>query len=67
MTGSPIPIVGLVIIYVYFVTEWGPNIMKSRPAYDLKNVIKIYNLIQIFVNLFIGVYVSGDLLNKYLK
>lgn len=32
--------------------------MKSRPAYDLKEVIKVYNLIQIFTNLYIGINVS---------
>lgn len=58
MTGSPFPILGLIAVYVYFVTDWGPNFMKNRPAYDLKNVIKIYNLIQIIVNLFVGLYVS---------
>lgn len=58
MTGSPFPILGLIVIYVLFVTDWGPNLMKNRPAYDLKNVIKIYNLLQIIVNLLIGLYVS---------
>lgn len=57
--GSPIPIVVLIVTYVYTVTIWGPNIMKPRKAYDLKGVIKIYNLIQIFTNLYIGIVVSG--------
>lgn len=56
--GSPLPIVGLIIFYVYFVTEWGPKLMKDRKAFDLKGVIKIYNLIQIFANLYIGFNVS---------
>lgn len=33
--------------------------MRPRKAYDLKGVIKIYNLIQIFTNLYIGIVVSG--------
>lgn len=56
--GSPIPIVILIVAYVYSVTIWGPNLMKPRKAYDLKGVIKIYNLIQIFTNLYIGIIVS---------
>lgn len=59
LTGSPIPIIALVFVYVYYVTKWGPKWMESRPAYDLQGFIKIYNLIQIFTNLFIGVYVSS--------
>lgn len=57
-TGSPIPIIGLIVSYIYFVTVWGPKYMKPRKAYDLKGVIKIYNLIQIATNLYIGIYVS---------
>lgn len=60
LTQSPMLIISLVAIYVYFVTHWGQRYMKNRPAYDLKNIIKVYNLIQIAVNLFIGVYVSGN-------
>lgn len=51
-------IIVLISLYVYFVTYWGQQYMKSRPAYDLKNIIKVYNLIQIVVNLYIGIYVS---------
>lgn len=58
LTGSPFPIIGIVALYVMFVTDWGPKYMKSRPAYDLKEVIKVYNLIQIFTNLYIGICVS---------
>lgn len=58
MIGSPFLIAAFVAIYVFFVTEWGPNFMKNRPAYDLKDVMKIYNLLQIIVNLFVGFYVS---------
>lgn len=56
--GSPIPIIGLIAGYVYTVTVWGPNYMRPRKAYDLKGVIKIYNLIQIVTNLYIGIIVS---------
>lgn len=61
LTSSPMFIIGLIIVYVYFVTDLGQKYMKSRPAYDLSNTIKIYNVIQIFMNLFIGGYVSIDI------
>lgn len=51
-------IAGLVVLYVYFVTDWGQKYMKSRPAYDLSSIISIYNVVQIFTNLYIFLYVS---------
>lgn len=51
-------IIGIIVIYVYFVNDWGQKFMKSRQAYDLSNIIQIYNLAQIFINLYIGLYVS---------
>ncbi|XP_070502340.1 very long chain fatty acid elongase 7-like [Chironomus tepperi] len=45
--GSPVPL--LIIFAVYFaILKFGPIYMKNRPAYKLKNVIRFYNLIQIF-------------------
>jgi hypothetical protein len=45
--GSPVPL--LVIFIIYFaILKFGPIYMKNRPAYKLKNVIRFYNLIQIF-------------------
>lgn len=67
MTGSPIPIIALVACYVYFVVLWGPKYMKSRPAYDLNGFIKIYNLIQIVTNLYIGFFVSAHYLNNFFE
>lgn len=67
LTGSPIPIIALVVVYVYYVIKWGPQWMEKRPAYDLQGYIKIYNLIQIGMNLFIGVYVSVINLGKMTK
>lgn len=58
--GSPFPIIALLVVYVYFVTAWGPRWMENRKAYDLRGIIKIYNLFQIFANLYIGIYVSGS-------
>lgn len=29
LTGSPIPIIALVFVYVYYVTKWGPKWMES--------------------------------------
>lgn len=57
--GSPIPVIGVIFSYIYFVSVWGPNYMKNRKPFDLKWLIKIYNVIQIISNLYIGVVVSN--------
>lgn len=58
LIGSPFPIIGLIGVYTYFVTILGPRWMQNRKAYDLKLIINIYNLFQIFANLYISVVVS---------
>lgn len=58
LTSSPMIIIAIIFLYVYFVTVWGQRFMKSRQAYELNNIIKIYNFIQIILNLFMGSYVS---------
>lgn len=60
LTSSPMLILGLIALYVYFVNDWGQRYMKNRPAYDLNNIIKIYNFSQIILNLFMGTYVSNE-------
>ncbi|XP_050086268.1 elongation of very long chain fatty acids protein AAEL008004-like [Anopheles aquasalis] len=50
LAGSPILIVGLVVAYLYFVLRWGPRYMSNRKPYDLRNVIKAYNLFQVIAN-----------------
>lgn len=43
MVKYPSIIFWLTVGYLYFVKVWGPQFMKSRPAYDLKTAIKVYN------------------------
>ncbi|XP_022665336.1 elongation of very long chain fatty acids protein AAEL008004-like isoform X2 [Varroa jacobsoni] len=43
MVKYPSIIVWLTLGYLYFVKVWGPAYMKSRPPYDLKIAIRIYN------------------------
>jgi elongation of very long chain fatty acids protein 4 len=49
-------IIGAYIVIVKF----GPKLMENRKPFDLKNVMMIYNLIQVIANTAIGVYVSGN-------
>lgn len=56
--GSPFPVLGVVACYVYFVKVLGPKMMENRKPYDLTKVIYVYNIFQIFLNLYIGCVVS---------
>lgn len=58
LTSSPMLIILLTAVYVYFVTSWGQRFMKSRPPFEIDSIIQVYNLFQICINLFIGTYVS---------
>ncbi|KAL7021732.1 hypothetical protein ACKWTF_011998 [Chironomus riparius] len=51
---SPWLITCIVGGYVFFVTGFGQRLMKDRKAFDLTSIINIYNIIQVFLNLFMG-------------
>ncbi|KAG5864676.1 hypothetical protein JTB14_022824 [Gonioctena quinquepunctata] len=50
---SPLQPILILAGYLYFVLKWGPEFMKDRKPFDLKNVIIMYNAIQIVLNLYI--------------
>lgn len=52
------PVVTIVGGYIFFVTGFGQKLMKNRKAFDLTSIINIYNIIQIILNLFMGLGVS---------
>ncbi|XP_058059744.1 elongation of very long chain fatty acids protein AAEL008004-like [Anopheles bellator] len=62
LLGSPWPIVAIIVIYLKFVKNWGPRMMQNRKPFQLKTIMNAYNLLQIVLNLFIGI-VGG--LNSY--
>lgn len=49
----------ILVTYVYFCTKAGPRFMKDRKPYDLKAIIQVYNIIQIFASTYL-VYVVSD-------
>ncbi|KAH8328599.1 hypothetical protein KR067_011484, partial [Drosophila pandora] len=52
---TPWPTVVIIIAYFAFVLKLGPEFMKNRKPYDLRGIIKAYNIIQILYNLY-GLY-----------
>lgn len=47
MMGGPFPTLFICLSYAYFVKVIGPKIMENRKPFDLKNIMKIYNLFQV--------------------
>ncbi|KAH8266693.1 hypothetical protein KR018_010464, partial [Drosophila ironensis] len=50
MWRTPWPTVTIISAYLLFVLKLGPKFMENRKPYDLRNVIKCYNIIQIIYN-----------------
>jgi GNS1/SUR4 family len=50
---SVFPVLLIIILYVFFVTNWGPKLMRDRKPFQLNSFIAIYNLFQIVANLII--------------
>lgn len=55
---SPWPTITIILIYLTLVYRILPAYMKNRKPYNLTTTIKIYNLFQIFMCLFILQWVS---------
>lgn len=52
------PIACIVGLYIFFVTGFGQNWMKTRKAFELTKIINFYNITQVFLNLSLGIGVS---------
>lgn len=53
LASSPIPTAAFCLIYVYLVKVLGPQLMKNRNPFQLRNVIVIYNFIQVLFSLWL--------------
>ncbi|XP_054274964.1 elongation of very long chain fatty acids protein AAEL008004-like [Macrosteles quadrilineatus] len=47
LMSSPWPVLSIVSFYLYFVLQLGPALMKTKPAFDLKYVMIVYNFYQV--------------------
>ncbi|XP_058818388.1 elongation of very long chain fatty acids protein AAEL008004-like [Topomyia yanbarensis] len=54
LLGSPWPVILLIILYIKFVSEWGPKLMEHRKPFGLKGLMNVYNVSQVLLNLYIG-------------
>lgn len=58
LMSSPLPVLGVVALYLLFVTKYGPEFMKDRKPLNIKFIILVYNLYQTIYNAFIVSKVS---------
>jgi elongation of very long chain fatty acids protein 7 len=47
---SPVPVLMIVITYVFSVKVLGPKLMKDRKPFELKQILMIYNLFQVMLS-----------------
>ncbi|XP_052751972.1 elongation of very long chain fatty acids protein AAEL008004-like [Galleria mellonella] len=65
LVSSPLPILLIMYLYHQFVRKWGPSFMANRQPYNLKSLIIVYNIVQIFLSGYLTVecltrlYLSG--------
>ena len=58
----------IIFSYLYFVKKCGPDFMAHRRPYDVKNVMIVYNVVQILANTYIFIVVrTAGLGNKDLS
>jgi elongation of very long chain fatty acids protein 7 len=48
---SPLPTISIIALYLYFVKNLGPALMRDRKPFELKRVLTVYNLFQVAGNL----------------
>ncbi|CAH1380760.1 very long chain fatty acid elongase AAEL008004-like [Tenebrio molitor] len=55
--GTPVQLITTIAFYLFFIYKLGPNFMKERKTFDLKEILIGYNILQIFFNL--GIFIMG--------
>ncbi|XP_017782284.1 PREDICTED: elongation of very long chain fatty acids protein AAEL008004-like, partial [Nicrophorus vespilloides] len=66
LMSGPGPLLTILATYLYFCNSAGPRYMKDRKPYELKNLIKLYNAVQVGLSVFL-VYegLQGGWVNGY--
>jgi elongation of very long chain fatty acids protein 7 len=60
LMGSPWPVLFITASYMYFVKSLGPRLMENRPAFKVDPIIRVYNLLQIILCLYINIMVRQN-------
>nr|CAD7447398.1 unnamed protein product [Timema bartmani] len=61
LIGSPVYVLVIIALYLFFVLVAGPKFMENRRPYNLKKIIAAYNIFQVVANsyAFYGILTSG--------
>ena len=59
LIGSPLPVIGIITVYLWFVKKSGRKFMENRKPYNCTTAINIYNIAQVFLNFYIGLTVNN--------
>ncbi|XP_076686850.1 stuck in traffic [Andrena cerasifolii] len=63
---SPVPGLSIIIGYLYFVLSWGPKQMEHRKPYQLRNLLVVYNFLQVLLSFWLFYEgLDGGWLRKY--
>ncbi|XP_076230987.1 stuck in traffic isoform X2 [Calliopsis andreniformis] len=63
---SPVPGLSIIVGYLYFVLSWGPKQMEHRKPYQMKNVLIVYNFLQVLLSFWLFYEgMDGAWLRKY--
>ncbi|XP_076277891.1 stuck in traffic [Lasioglossum baleicum] len=66
MIASPVPGISLLIGYLYFCLSWGPKQMEHRKPYQLRNILVVYNFLQVLLSCWLFYEgLDGAWLRKY--
>lgn len=60
MVSSPLVPLAITISYLYFVRDLGPKLMENRKPFDIANIMRVYNVVQIVTNSYVAVMVSAE-------
>ncbi|XP_037941433.1 elongation of very long chain fatty acids protein F-like [Teleopsis dalmanni] len=55
IVGSPVQVIALTVAYIIFVLKIGPYLMRNREPFNVKLLMQVYNVFQVFINLYMGV------------
>ncbi|CAG9817336.1 unnamed protein product [Phaedon cochleariae] len=64
LLSSPLSVLAVTFAYLHIVRVIGPKLMENRPPYDIKNVILLYNAVQILVNTYISIKAARHVLKN---
>ncbi|KAG7196570.1 hypothetical protein KM043_016505 [Ampulex compressa] len=66
LMSSPMPGTTILIGYLYFVLSWGPKHMEHKKPYQLKNILVLYNFLQVLLSTWLFYEgLDGAWLRKY--